>query len=63
MARCKCCGKAPNDILEYIMMAEEFGYDTPEEFVENEEGTYNEATGLFYCTNCYIKAGMPLGKA
>jgi aspartate carbamoyltransferase regulatory subunit len=60
--KCKRCGKHPNELSEYIECAEEEGI-TPDEYVVREEGTYNEKTGLFYCTPCYVKVGMPLGKA
>lgn len=61
--RCKGCGKKPEELMEYIMLVEESGYATAEEAMRKEEGTFNPDTGLFYCTSCYIKAGMPLGKA
>lgn len=58
--RCIGCDKTPDQILEYIEMAEEYGI-TPTEFVLTEEGTYDAfVKGKFYCTRCYIKAGMPL---
>jgi hypothetical protein len=59
-----CCGcdRRPEEIGEYIGMAEEYGL-TPDEFVRAEEGTYNRATGHFWCTDCYIRAGTPLGTA
>ena len=60
---CKCCGKHPKDILEYKMAAEEEGYGTPEAYVWANEGTLNKKTGLFYCTDCYIKLGCPIGTA
>lgn len=60
--KCKSCGKRPHEISEYINMAIEYEI-TPEEYVRQEEGTYNPRTGMFYCTMCYINAGMPLGKA
>lgn len=60
---CKGCGKSPFDIMEYKMLAEENGYDSPEEAVIKEEGTYNSKTCKFWCTECYIKMGMPKGKA
>lgn len=60
---CRGCKKTPNELMEYKMLAEENGYDSPEEAVKKEEGTYNKKTGLFWCTDCYIKAGMPIGKA
>ena len=60
--RCKCCGKKPSEIKEYIVYSAEEEL-TPEEFVVQNEGTYNPKTGLFYCTSCYIKLGMPSGVA
>jgi hypothetical protein len=59
-----CCGcdRTPDEIGEYIGMAEEEGI-TPEQFVRAEEGTFNPVTLHFWCTDCYIKAGMPLGQA
>ena len=59
---CKGCGKRPDDLEEYVEMAEEEGM-TPQEFVRSEEGTFNRDTGAFWCTACYIRAGMPLGVA
>ena len=63
ICRCKGCGKKPSELIEYVALAEEEGYSTPDEVVVNEEGTYNPKTGAFYCTSCYIKVGMPLGLA
>lgn len=60
--QCKRCGRKPSEIDEYIYCAEENNI-TPDEYVIKEEGTYNCVTGKFYCTSCYIEAGMPLGKA
>lgn len=57
--KCAICDKEPRDITEYQEQAEIEGM-TPEEFVQNEEGTYDVDTGYFVCTNCYINAGMPL---
>lgn len=60
--KCKCCGKKPSEIREYVIYSADEEI-TPEEFVEQNEGTYNSKTGLFYCTDCYIKLGMPSGIA
>ena len=60
--KCKNCGKKPEEIHEYVQGAQEEGM-TVEEYVWLEEGTFNKETDLFYCTSCYIKLGMPLGKA
>jgi hypothetical protein len=59
---CKICGRKPEDISEYREGAFYMGI-TPNEYVRIEEGTYNTETKKFYCTSCYIKIGMPLGKA
>jgi hypothetical protein len=59
---CKKCRREPNEISEYINMAEDNNC-TPEEFVVMQEGTYNHSSKFFYCTDCYIKIGMPSGKA
>jgi len=59
---CLTCGRVPDEIDEYILAAEE-DYETPEQFVIEEEGTYNPEIKKFWCTECYIKLGMPLGKA
>ena len=65
VVRCKICGKKPNEINEYIERAkyESEYFDSPEDVVIQDEGTFNPLTGLFYCTECYIKVGMPLGQA
>jgi len=60
--KCKGCGKKPSELSEYSSLAKEYGL-TPESYVSMEEGTYNIQTGLFYCTPCYVMAGMPLGRA
>ena len=63
--RCKECGRRPDEIDEYIDQANILNqyYSSPNDFVRKEEGTFNRITELFYCTDCYIKIGMPLGKA
>ena len=60
--KCKICGKQPKEISKYRYAARQEKI-TPDEYVEREEGTYNAETGLFYCTDCYVKIGMPLGTA
>ncbi len=62
MLKCKICGKKPNQIEEYRIAAK-IEKITPDKFVEQNEGTYNPKTGLFYCTDCYCDIGMPLGTA
>lgn len=60
---CAECGKHPDQISEYVDVYEIEGCQSPDEYVIRNEGTFNRATGKFYCTVCYVKAGMPLGKA
>jgi hypothetical protein len=55
---CIGCNKHPDEIEEYVEFAamEEM---TPDDYVRQEEGTYNQDNGHFTCTECYIKIGMP----
>lgn len=56
--RCNGCKRPPSQIDEYSPAAT--GSDlSPEEFVQAEEGTYNDTNGHFLCTGCYIDADMP----
>jgi hypothetical protein len=55
---CTGCNKHPDQIQEYIEGAADEEM-TPDEYVMEEEGTYNNANGHFLCTDCYIAAGMP----
>lgn len=56
--RCFRCKKTPSELSEYVAAVE--GTDeTPEEYVEREEGTLNLETGEFACTACYIAIGQP----
>jgi hypothetical protein len=59
---CKVCHKKPEELEEYIEYGKDAGL-SPFEYCWQEEGTLNRHTGLFYCTDCYIKIGMPLGTA
>jgi hypothetical protein len=60
--RCKICKKSPSELEEYVVESSYEGI-APDEFVLKEEGTLNKRTGEFYCTECYIKIGMPSGTA
>lgn len=55
---CTGCNKTADELDEYIEAAQDVGM-TIEQYVREEEGTYNPENGHFLCTNCYIKAGMP----
>jgi len=57
--RCNGCKLPPKEIAEYWDM----GYPSATQAVKNEEGTYNAENGHFWCTHCYIVAGMPNGVA
>ena len=54
---CVGCGKRPDELTCYTMMLEPG--QTAEQFVIEEEGTYNPENGHFLCDECYVKAGMP----
>jgi hypothetical protein len=53
---CAGCGRTPIEIGEYKHNGEGL---TADEFVRQEEGTYNPDTNHFACTECYIRMGMP----
>lgn len=55
---CIGCNKPADEIEEYIESAKEAGM-TVEQYVREEEGTYNPENGHMLCTACYIEAGMP----
>jgi hypothetical protein len=55
---CIGCNKHPDEIEEYVETARDEGM-TPDEYVREEEGTYNKSNGHFLCTTCYVNAGMP----
>jgi len=60
--RCNGCKRTPTQITAYAWFAEGEGL-TNDEYVIQEEGTYNRANGHFWCDECYIAAGQPLGVA
>jgi hypothetical protein len=55
---CTGCNKSADELEEYIEGAKEAGI-TIEQYVREEEGTYNPKNGHFLCTDCYVDAGMP----
>jgi hypothetical protein len=55
---CIGCNKPANEIDEYIEAAKESEMSI-EQYVREQEGTYNPENGHFACTDCYIKMGMP----
>ncbi len=57
---CQGCGKTPDQIDEYVHASAECGIDA-DQYVMEEEGTFNQQNGHFLCTACYIEAGEPSG--
>ena len=55
---CVGCNKHPDEIEEYVEIAE-IEKMSPDDYVRQEEGTYNHENGHFLCTICYVRAGMP----
>lgn len=55
---CAFCGKRPEELEEYVKAARDEEM-TPDEYVREEEGTFNSATGTFACTECYVALGCP----
>lgn len=62
---CRGCKLRASEIDEYVLRCqEERGhYKSPADLVRRDEGTYNRATGMFWCSWCYIDRGMPSGTA
>lgn len=58
---CVDCGKAPDEITEYVEAAKEAGI-TPDRYVREEEGTYNPENGLFLCTDDFLKRAFDRGE-
>jgi hypothetical protein len=55
---CAYCGKTPAEIDEYVEASADYGM-TPDQYVINQEGTFNRKNGHFACTACYCDIGMP----
>ncbi len=55
---CPSCERDGSDIQEYINMAHAEDVEV-DDYIRQEEGTFNHANGHFLCTVCYVKAGMP----
>jgi hypothetical protein len=60
---CGVCKKQPEDIEEYVVFAEEASTDeetlTASDYCWLEEGTLDQETGMFVCTEDYITIGQP----
>lgn len=61
--KCIRCKKTPEQIREYSHLTNLNGL-TPSQWVRENEpvGCWGKGPDAFYCTDCYIKAGMPLRK-
>jgi hypothetical protein len=57
-AVCFRCGKMASQIPEYREPAKEEDI-TADEWMRENEGTYNAETNTFACTECYMAIGMP----
>jgi hypothetical protein len=61
------CGRRAADMDDYDSFIAEGPEDLPVkpeqriDYVLNEEGTYDPASGQFLCDSCYIKVGQPSG--
>lgn len=55
---CIGCNRRPDDIREFATEAEHDGI-TADEWVRENEGSYNPDNGHFLCTECYVKRGAP----
>jgi hypothetical protein len=57
------CNRFGGEITEYDDLIVDFGQvvtaETREDFIRNNDGTYNPMNGHFACTECYIAIGAP----
>lgn len=56
---CKGCSKRPHELEEFREMADIFEM-TAEAYIEAHEETFEAQTRRFFCTDCWLKAGMPV---
>ncbi len=60
--RCAVCKKRPHGIAEYVEASIGHLLDSVDDYITQEEGTFNPSNNLFTCTDCYVKIGMPSGR-
>lgn len=60
-AICFLCAKYPSELSVYTELAEEENMDV-DEWVKQNEGTFNPENNRFACDVCYIQIGMPSSK-
>jgi hypothetical protein len=61
--KCVGCGRNPEEISEYWPESTGESGVCAADYVQQNEGSLNPTNGHFWCTECYIQAGMPLGVA
>jgi hypothetical protein len=61
--RCRRCGRLPESLPVYRDLVSRLGVKAARTRVRNDEGTYNAETGGFWCDECYIALGCPVGTA
>jgi hypothetical protein len=63
--KCIECGRHPWEIHEYQVLAEDYEEEPKDwpRIMDCEDGSYNANNGHFWCTECYVNIGMPLGVA
>jgi hypothetical protein len=59
---CKGCRKFADDLTEYQEMADVFDM-TPDAYIEAHEETFDPRLHNFFCTPCWVRAGMPIRTA
>lgn len=58
--KCRRFGRNIPEYIEAVADLDDGGTEmTVDEYIRDQEGTYNPNNGHFLCTDCYIKAGMP----
>jgi hypothetical protein len=55
------CGRYACDMEELDAYVDPGFHRDREDYIKQEEGTYNKSNGHFLCDSCYIRAGMPVG--
>lgn len=60
---CVGCDRTPEELDEYDPFVLDDQYPSRTAAVLGEEGTLNPLNGHFWCTDCYIRVGMPTGVA
>lgn len=51
---CPGCERYASEVEGVAQFAAEEGYDSPETYIQAEEGTYNTRNGHFLCDACFL---------